>query len=107
MKVRNRYAKGRRNEWKSLDYLRKQGWMCFRTAGSHTDWDIIALKRGWSPMLVQVKTNRRPSLAAKANSENIAWGDYDPMWLLRVHLWTDYYGLSIFDARTMKKQDFV
>lgn len=93
MTVKNRYAKGRRNEWKSMEHLRKEGWMCFRTAGSHSPWDIIALKKDWYPMLVQVKTNRKSTLI-------IDPGTYDSNWLLRLHLWTDYQGLTTYNART-------
>lgn len=91
MKVKNRYAKGRRNEWKSMDKLRKAGWMCFRTAGSHSDWDIIALKKDWYPMLIQVKTNHKSKVQIS--------DDIDPNWILRLHVWIDYQGVTIYDAR--------
>lgn len=95
MKVRQRYAKGRRNEWKSMELLRKQGWMCFRTAGSHSDWDIIALKADWYPMLIQVKTNRK--------SKVHIGDDIDPNWILHLHVWTDYHGLTVYNARDGSK----
>lgn len=82
MKVRLRYAKGRRNEYKSMKLLENEGWMCFRTAGSHSDWDIIALKRGYQPMLVQVKTNKKPIPMDRG-------GEYSDYWILIHHVWYD------------------
>lgn len=94
MKVRQRYAKGRRNEWKSMKLLEKNGWMCFRTAGSHSDWDIIALKRGYQPMLVQVKTNRKP-ISTEHRPE------YSDDWYLLHHVWYDRAARpEIFNARS-------
>ena len=94
MKVRKRYAKGRRNEYKSIKVLEMAGWMCFRTAGSHSNWDILALKRGSQPMLVQVKTNKKPSPMEYGS-------EYSDYWLLRYHVWYDrMIGPDLFDART-------
>lgn len=81
----NRYAKGRRNEWKSKKYLEARGFTCFRTAGSHSDWDIIAIKKAHPLMLVQVKTNKKPPMASPEQLEGI-----DGSWRVHIHLWLDY-----------------
>jgi hypothetical protein len=84
--VRNRYAKGRRNEWKSMEYLETHGLTCFRTAGSHSDWDIIALSpTSGRVMLVQVKTNKKPRI-----DPTKTWCGVHPDHLLILHVWYDY-----------------
>lgn len=44
MKNRN-YAKGRELEYKIKDILESQGYTCYRTAGSHSLFDVIAENR--------------------------------------------------------------
>jgi Holliday junction resolvase len=39
----NRYAKGRRLEYAAMKALEQRGFQCFRTAGSHSPVDIIAV----------------------------------------------------------------
>lgn len=53
----NKYAKGRRLEYRAKKILEAQGYTVFRTAGSHGLFDLIAIKRDWMK-LVQVKANR-------------------------------------------------
>ncbi len=36
--------KGNKKEWKVMALLRKQGWTVTRAAGSHSPFDLIALK---------------------------------------------------------------
>jgi hypothetical protein len=91
--VKNRYAKRRRNEWKSIKLLEAQGWMCFRTAGSHSDWDIIALHPIWGVELVQVKTNRKPTFPPFSSF-------YNDQWSLHIHVWNDYQTKpDVYNAR--------
>lgn len=41
--------------------LQAEGWVVYRSAGSHGCADLVAMKRGYVPMLVQVKMDaRRP-----------------------------------------------
>lgn len=40
------YEKGRRFEYKVKQWLEERGWLCFRTAGSHSPFDIIGMKEG-------------------------------------------------------------
>ena len=49
------YTKGRAYEYKALTILRKQGWLCSRSAASHSPVDIFAGKDG-KLLLVQVKS---------------------------------------------------
>ena len=56
------YAKGRRNEWRSMRLFEASGYRCIRAAGSHTEWDFVAI----GPVdivLCQVKTARNASPA--------------------------------------------
>lgn len=82
----NRSAKGRRNEWKSIRYIKeKLGYpIVIRSTGSFGDWDLVALGRDQPVMLVQVKSNRRPLLLKERPDF------YDPSWLLVYHVWRDY-----------------
>ena len=62
------YAKGRRNEWRSMRLLEAAGYRCIRAAGSHTEWDFVAIGP-CDIVLVQVKTGR---LASPAEREAMA-----------------------------------
>lgn len=63
----NRYAKGRRLEYRAMADLRAQGYSVLRTAGSHGVFDLIAIaERGSTPdrelsaslvKAIQVKSN--------------------------------------------------
>mgnify|MGYP001097664569 FL=1 len=66
------YTKGRAYEYKALTILRKQGWLCSRSAASHSPVDIFAGKDG-KLLLVQVKSGsgRVSEEAVKALRE---WG---------------------------------
>jgi Holliday junction resolvase len=48
------YRKGRRLEYRVRDYLRRNGWAVFRCAASKPV-DLIALKEGAKPMLIECK----------------------------------------------------
>ena len=80
----SRYVKGRRNEYKSMKWLEQRGWDCYRTAGSHSKWDILALRpSGGEVLLVQVKTNRKPPIY-KADYQH-----YHPDFRIHLHVWMD------------------
>ena len=38
-----RYVNGRRKEYKTINELRDQGFIAFRTAGSHSPFDVIGV----------------------------------------------------------------
>lgn len=82
----NKSAKGRRNEWKSIRYLKTvlKYPVVIRSTGSFGDWDLVALGKDKPVMLVQVKSNRRPPLLDKPPE------GYDPAWALAYHVWDDY-----------------
>lgn len=52
----NKYAKGRRLEYKAKKILEAQGYTVFRTAGSHGLFDLVAINKAWLK-LIQVKSN--------------------------------------------------
>jgi Holliday junction resolvase len=50
------YQKGRRAEYKVMHALRAGGWECFRTAGSHGRFDVIAYHKELKKIkFIQVK----------------------------------------------------
>ena len=51
------YKRGRSREYKALNILRKDGWVCSRSAMSHGPIDIFAAKRG-RVLLIQVKSGK-------------------------------------------------
>jgi len=57
------YYKGRNREYKVMSALRKEGWVCSRSAMSHGPVDIFAGKDG-NTKLIQVKSGK-----AKMNSQ--------------------------------------
>lgn len=52
------YKKGANRERQVLELLRSEGWYAERTAGSHGEADVIALKAGHMPRLIQVKCTK-------------------------------------------------
>ena len=96
-KVKNRSAKGRRNEHKSRDWLEAQGYFVVRAAGSKGDWDLVALHPGPERpvMLVQVKSNKVPKKLTAEQQKA-----YSPFWVLQFHVWKDYARQPlVIDAR--------
>jgi len=55
----NRKAKGNRNEYRTMDYLKEKGYKVTRAAASLGEWDVIAIS-ATDVQLVQVKSNRWP-----------------------------------------------
>jgi Holliday junction resolvase len=52
--------RGSNRERAVANHLRSDGWIVYRSAGSHGNADLIALKTGYRPRLIQVKSSRRP-----------------------------------------------
>ena len=48
------YRRGRALEYRAMELLKAEGWLCFRSAASHSPIDVIAGKGG-KVLLVQVK----------------------------------------------------
>lgn len=64
----SRYVSGRRAEWKLRSQLEAEGFVCFRTAGSRSAFDLIAIdvKDSWNPVrLIQVKSTRDKGAAPR------------------------------------------
>lgn len=51
------YQRGRFREYRALNILRKEGWVCSRSAMSHGPIDIFAAKEG-RVLLIQVKSGK-------------------------------------------------
>lgn len=66
----NRKAKGNRNEYKTIRLLESQGYECFRMAGSLGAFDVIGVSAS-DVLLVQVKSNRKPSKAELETIRNM------------------------------------
>jgi len=76
------YTKGRAYEYKALRMLRRQGWLCSRSAASRSPVDIFAGKDG-KLLLVQVKSGRG-RVSEEARKTLIKWGKaFDA----RVEIW--------------------
>ncbi|MDG7037388.1 MAG: hypothetical protein JRM72_08410 [Nitrososphaerota archaeon] len=55
------YQNGRALEYRVKRQLEDDGWFVTRSSGSHGPADLVALKRGRPPLLVQCKANGRIS----------------------------------------------
>lgn len=60
----NNYRRGADFERTVKKYLEDAGWSCFRSAGSHSPVDLVALRDG-AVLLVQCKTDGRISPAER------------------------------------------
>lgn len=65
------YEKGRRGEYEVKAMLEKQGWQVYRTAGSHSAVDLVCLRDGNKPLLIQVKRGRKPTQADWKKLEDV------------------------------------
>lgn len=52
--------RGSNRERAVAEQLRADGWIVYRSAGSHGNADLVAMKVGFPPLLVQVKSSVRP-----------------------------------------------
>jgi Holliday junction resolvase len=67
------YTRGRAYEYKALQILRRDGWVCSRSAASHGPVDIFAGKNG-RILLIQIKSGR--AKVSKADREIFAkWAE--------------------------------
>ena len=80
MTVKNKYAKGTRNEYRSMRWLEEQGYATIRAAGSHGLFDVVGVRQTFVPtkphtfppfLFVQVKTNELPG-----HDETVALKDF-------------------------------
>lgn len=49
------YSRGAARERQAVELFTSRGWFAVRAAGSHGPADVVALKAGHQPLLVQVK----------------------------------------------------
>jgi len=54
------YLKGRRAEYKTIETLKNEGYICLRTAGSHGHYDVVAWD-DYDVYFIQVKIDCLPS----------------------------------------------
>lgn len=60
----NRYAKGRRAEYKAMRILEEMGWYTYRMASSKGEFDVIAWHpKGLNVRFIQVKAGSKASAA--------------------------------------------
>lgn len=57
----NAKAKGARSERKVKKKLEKLGYFVTKAGGSLGMWDLVAVSKGGTVLVIQVKTNRKPS----------------------------------------------
>lgn len=71
--VQTPYFKGRYREYRSLQKLRQDGWVCSRSAMSHSPVDIFAGKDGRT-LLIQVKSGKS-RMSKKELEELLTWAN--------------------------------
>jgi Holliday junction resolvase len=69
--VRTGYQRGRANEYRAMEQLRKDGWVVLRSAGSHSPLDLFAARNG-ERLLVQVKSGEG-HMSDEQTKELIRW----------------------------------
>lgn len=76
-----RYFKGRKAEYRTINYLKKQGYKyAFRSAGSHGPIDVVGIRQG-QILFIQVKAGRSFHLSAEEKQVltdvwmTLRWGD--------------------------------
>lgn len=67
-----RYARGRAKEYRTMELLRKDGWLASRSAASHGAVDVFAAKGG-RMLLIQVKSGRA-RVKKEELEELVSWG---------------------------------
>lgn len=85
MSVKNRKAKGTRNEHRSMAVLEAAGYRCTRSAASLGEWDLVAIGRT-DVVLVQVKTRDWPGAMERRILEDFA---VPSMVRKLIHRWRD------------------
>jgi len=76
------YYRGREKEYRVLRSLRSEGWLCSRSAASHSPADIFAAKDG-HVLIIQVKSGRA-RVSGKEKETLRAWGK---AYGARVEIW--------------------
>lgn len=67
-----RYSRGRSYEYRTMELLRRDGWMVSRSAASHSAVDVFAVKDGVI-LFVQVKSGRA-RVTKEELEELVEWG---------------------------------
>jgi len=80
--VSTSYTRGRAREYQVLQKLRSEGWLCSRSAASHSAVDIFACKDG-EVLLVQVKSGRA-RVSSEERVELARWAEASGA---RVEVW--------------------
>jgi hypothetical protein len=85
MSVKNRKAKGSRNERRTRDLLETAGYQCTKAGGSLGAWDVIGIGSN-DFVLVQVKSNDWPGSTEMETLRNFT---VPPNTKRLVHRWRD------------------
>jgi Holliday junction resolvase len=67
-----RYERGRAKEYRTMELLKKEGWLVSRSAASHGAVDVFAAKGG-RVLLVQVKSGKA-RIKKEELEELVLWG---------------------------------
>lgn len=65
--VNKSYQKGARFEYEVKDFLEDKDYIVMRSAGSHSDVDLVAIKPHFRPLVIQCKYNKK---MARKNMRN-------------------------------------
>ncbi len=68
-KMNSNRTRGRKFEYRIRDLLQKNGWIVFRSAGSHTSADLIGVKPGPKVILVQTKATEELYLSPSEKAD--------------------------------------
>jgi len=71
---RTNYSRGRAFEYRIKKYFEELGYFVVRSAGSHSVADLVAMRVGSRPVLVQCKSRGRVSGAEKEALLKVAMG---------------------------------
>lgn len=70
------YRKGARGEYMAMAHLQLRGWYVTRSYASKGPWDLLALKRGEQPLMVQVKAGASDYMRPSARAELLKLAHY-------------------------------
>jgi len=80
--VSTAYTRGRSREYRVLQTLRREGWLCSRSAASHGPVDIFAGRQGQT-LLIQVKSGK----ARMSESDKKVLKDWAEAYNGRAEVW--------------------
>lgn len=86
MAVRNKKAKGSRNELKTIRLLERAGYRCIKSGGSLGPFDVVGIS-ATDFVLIQCKSNEPPRPAEREALQDFSC---PPNCKKLIHVWKDY-----------------